>query len=801
MGLDEELVGRFRDDLTCNLCGCLFDNPHVFPGCNHAFCYDCVLQTLEGPGITVSQCPTCKQPGWKKELQPAHKFSSLVDHLRTLLIQMGMPLQAEVEKGCSGSKQPQGEKQDSGSISMPGLRRKAGSKALLSGSGQKKRKTSKMQQQGAEGNELPAGLADGRSARKQVRFADNAEDETPAADAPLHAKGSRREDDPSSPAAGVQTMGGQDVLEADMADDLAAGASDQAEPWEVPNTYPIAPDGCEMVPGVQPPASLIKPPAKPEPDLAEPQHAHCATAAPASFAAAHKEPGATCRSKWRLPSRPGHAQQCGSDRAGAGAAVDNDDFQEAPGKVCSRRERCRRDARPDATGRSLQLKDQDLLGGRVGRGKQEQRPRRGVAGERRLDMMRTGVEQQKNSRRAHSIAERRLAAERPTHSAAEAKGAKKRQDGVFARLFAAEAALPTEDTLSSPSDSPAAAASPRTRSFKADSGGCEGEQKRQPESPGPDEVPDSASFDAEPTAALAAIPAPSVREAAIQQHMRLSDAAAGTASSKHLQDEVLGTSSAEAAPAGGAGAAAEAGARPVRPAAPAGPGVRRAEFAEAARETSSQAIIQDADGPPSAETPSAASGQKRGTNDPAQQEEAEAITVPETPHAELAPGQRRSARIPARGSFAPAHTSQDTLAAPGRAAMSAVDINTLGARLAEQVVSPKSAAQASALKRDREEGNQLLAQLQRMCLERGLSLPPGGPGSAVADGAAGSGGGTDRPEDVLGETPGAGGPGQAPSLVLGTMPLMGTERSLAEIDEAMRARGYRFSSLEDMPAA
>ncbi len=48
---------------------------------------DCVRQTLEGPGITVSQCPTCKQPGWKKELQPAHKLASLVDHLRTLLIQ------------------------------------------------------------------------------------------------------------------------------------------------------------------------------------------------------------------------------------------------------------------------------------------------------------------------------------------------------------------------------------------------------------------------------------------------------------------------------------------------------------------------------------------------------------------------------------------------------------------------------------------------------------------------------------------------------------------------------------------
>lgn len=72
-------------------------------------------------------------------------------------------------------------------------------------------------------------------------------------------------------------------------------------------------------------------------------------------------------------------------------------------------------------------------------------------------------------------------------------------------------------------------------------------------------------------------------------------------------------------------------------------------------------------------------------NDLAQKEEVEALTVPETPHAELAPGQRRSAQTPLHGSAVPAHPPQDTLAAGGRAAMSAVDINTLGARLAEQV--------------------------------------------------------------------------------------------------------------------
>lgn len=62
-----------------------------------------------------------------------------------------------------------------------------------------------------------------------------------------------------------------------------------------------------------------------------------------------------------------------------------------------------------------------------------------------------------------------------------------------------------------------------------------------------------------------------------------------------------------------------------------------------------------------------------------------------------------------------------------------------------------------------------------------------------SDGPPGSGGGTIRPEAFCAGTPGAGGPGLAPSLLLGTMPLMGTERSLAEIDETMRARGYRHA--------
>jgi hypothetical protein len=40
---------------------------------------ECVVDTLEGPGIVKSQCPICKQPAWKKELKTNHKYLGLAD--------------------------------------------------------------------------------------------------------------------------------------------------------------------------------------------------------------------------------------------------------------------------------------------------------------------------------------------------------------------------------------------------------------------------------------------------------------------------------------------------------------------------------------------------------------------------------------------------------------------------------------------------------------------------------------------------------------------------------------------------
>jgi hypothetical protein len=57
-----------------------------------AACRECVVDTLEGPGIVKSQCPICKQPAWKKELRTNHKYLALSDataQLSALLQQPG----------------------------------------------------------------------------------------------------------------------------------------------------------------------------------------------------------------------------------------------------------------------------------------------------------------------------------------------------------------------------------------------------------------------------------------------------------------------------------------------------------------------------------------------------------------------------------------------------------------------------------------------------------------------------------------------------------------------------------------
>lgn len=62
-------------------------NPHHHSTC----CRECVINTLEGPGIVKSQCPACKQPAWKKDLHTNHKYTAVADAAAQLqdLLQQG----------------------------------------------------------------------------------------------------------------------------------------------------------------------------------------------------------------------------------------------------------------------------------------------------------------------------------------------------------------------------------------------------------------------------------------------------------------------------------------------------------------------------------------------------------------------------------------------------------------------------------------------------------------------------------------------------------------------------------------
>eukprot|EP00798_Chlamydomonas_sp_ICE-L_P009040 gene9040-16162_t len=75
------LFQLFCSELTCTLCGNLYSNPYTVGPCNHSFCRDCVISTIEGKGITASQCPECGQPAWKKDLTHNCKLEGIVEQV------------------------------------------------------------------------------------------------------------------------------------------------------------------------------------------------------------------------------------------------------------------------------------------------------------------------------------------------------------------------------------------------------------------------------------------------------------------------------------------------------------------------------------------------------------------------------------------------------------------------------------------------------------------------------------------------------------------------------------------------
>ncbi|GIL86180.1 hypothetical protein Vretimale_13804 [Volvox reticuliferus] len=74
----------FLETCRCPLCALPWRKASTFP-CGHTFCYDCAIATLEGPGISQSECPTCKGKYWKRDLRPNPQMMAVVEHTQKLL--------------------------------------------------------------------------------------------------------------------------------------------------------------------------------------------------------------------------------------------------------------------------------------------------------------------------------------------------------------------------------------------------------------------------------------------------------------------------------------------------------------------------------------------------------------------------------------------------------------------------------------------------------------------------------------------------------------------------------------------
>ncbi|EFJ46032.1 BRCA1-like protein [Volvox carteri f. nagariensis] len=74
----------FVDACKCPLCGLPWRKASTFP-CGHTFCYECAIATLEGPGISQSECPKCKAKYWKRDLKPNPQMMAVVEHTQKIL--------------------------------------------------------------------------------------------------------------------------------------------------------------------------------------------------------------------------------------------------------------------------------------------------------------------------------------------------------------------------------------------------------------------------------------------------------------------------------------------------------------------------------------------------------------------------------------------------------------------------------------------------------------------------------------------------------------------------------------------
>ena len=80
----------FQDPVSLTTCGHVFCRyvsllSSLWPSPTPYICRACVIATLEGPGITRSQCPTCHVPGWKNNLATNHLIKGLTEQFCSLI--------------------------------------------------------------------------------------------------------------------------------------------------------------------------------------------------------------------------------------------------------------------------------------------------------------------------------------------------------------------------------------------------------------------------------------------------------------------------------------------------------------------------------------------------------------------------------------------------------------------------------------------------------------------------------------------------------------------------------------------
>ncbi|KAL0039404.1 hypothetical protein WJX79_006929 [Trebouxia sp. C0005] len=92
-------------EITCSLCGSLYQRPHSFAGCGHSFCYTCVMGKLTKQHEGQGACPTCNEPVSVKELYFNHKCQSIVKAVEGLqqILTVGTNIDKENSHGAANA--------------------------------------------------------------------------------------------------------------------------------------------------------------------------------------------------------------------------------------------------------------------------------------------------------------------------------------------------------------------------------------------------------------------------------------------------------------------------------------------------------------------------------------------------------------------------------------------------------------------------------------------------------------------------------------------------------------------------